>query len=152
MSSVNRVTLIGRLGQDPELRYTTGGAPVVRFSLATSDNWSDKSSGEKKEKTQWHNVVAWSKLAEICSQYLAKGRQVYVDGRIEYREYTDKDGNKRKITEIIARDVQILDTRSASGGAGSSGEKSYSKPDSFSGGDELANHPMGDITDDDIPF
>ncbi len=151
MSSVNRAILIGRLGQDPELRYTAGGAPVVRFSLATSDNWSDKSSGEKKEKTQWHNVVAWSKLAEVCSQYLSKGRQVYVDGRIEYREYTDKDGNKRKITEIIARDLQILG--SAGSGAGPSGERTFSKTDSFpTGADDMPVHSTGDISDDDIPF
>jgi len=152
MSSVNRAILIGRLGQDPELRYTPSGAPVVRFSLATSDNWSDKSSGEKKEKTQWHNVVAWSKLAEICGQYLSKGRQVYVDGRIEYREYTDKDGNKRKITEIIARDVSILDSRSGGMQAGSGGEKTSPRSDAFPSGEDLPSPPARELTEDDIPF
>ncbi len=152
MSSVNRVILIGRLGQDPELRSTPGGSPVVRFSLATSENWSDKSSGEKKEKTQWHNVVAWNKLAEICGQYLSKGRQVYVDGRIEYREYTDKDGIKRKITEIIARDVSILDSRSTGAAGGTGGEKSFGRSDPHAGGFESSPPPSQELTDDDIPF
>lgn len=152
MSSVNKVILVGRLGKDPELRYTPNGSPVARFSLATSESWTDK-GGEKQEKTQWHNIVAWSKLAEICNQYLVKGKMVFIEGRLETREYNDRDGNKRRITEIIARDMVMLDSRSAEAREGFGGGDSHVRPEPAApvvhpGHGEAAEQP----TDDDIPF
>jgi single-strand DNA-binding protein len=105
--SVNKVILLGRLGQDPELKYTPGGAAVCNFSLATTESWSDK-SGQKQEKTEWHRVVVWGKLAELCNQYLAKGRQAFLEGRLQTRSWDDKDGNKRYTTEILASTVQFI--------------------------------------------
>jgi single-strand DNA-binding protein len=105
--SVNKVILLGRLGQDPELKYTPGGAPVCNFSLATSENWTDK-SGQKQERTEWHRVVVWGKLAELCNQYLSKGRQAFVEGRLQTRQWDDKDGQKRYTTEINATTVQFI--------------------------------------------
>jgi single-strand DNA-binding protein len=110
MSSLNKVMLIGNLGKDPEIRYTPDGSPVATFSLATSENWTDK-SGTRQERTEWHNIVAWTRLAELSKRYLAKGRQVYVEGRIRTREWTDKDGNKRRTTEIIATQMVLLGSR-----------------------------------------
>lgn len=110
MTNVNKAILIGRLGKDPEVRRTTSGSPVARFSLATNEVWTDK-NGEKQERTEWHNIVAWSKLAEICEQYLSKGKLVYIEGRIQTREYDDRDGNKRRITEIVASDMKMLGAR-----------------------------------------
>lgn len=119
MSGINKVILVGRLGNDPEIRYTQQGTAVANFSLATSDNWTDK-DGNRQEKTEWHRVVVWGKIAEICGQYLGKGRQVFVEGRLQTRQWDDKDGNKRYTTEINASTVQFLDRgqdqASASGG------------------------------------
>lgn len=111
MASVNKVILIGNLGRDPELRYTTGGTPVANFTLATTDRWNDPSSGEKRERTEWHRIVVWSKQAEIAGEYLRKGRQVYVEGSLQTREWTDRDGNKRYTTEIRAQRFQMLGAR-----------------------------------------
>lgn len=113
--SVNKVILLGRLGQDPELKYTPGGAPVCNFSLATSEAWTDK-QGQKQERTEWHRVVVWGKLAELCNQYLAKGRQAFVEGRVQTRSWDDKDGNKRYTTEINATTVQFIGGASADRG------------------------------------
>ncbi len=110
--SVNKVILLGRLGQDPELKYTPGGSPVCNFSLATTESWTDK-SGQKQEKTEWHRVVVWGKLAELCNQYLAKGRQCFLEGRLQTRSWDDKDGNKRYTTEILANTVQFIGGASA---------------------------------------
>lgn len=101
MSSLNKALLIGRLGKDPELRHIPNGNAVANFSVATFEKWTDKDTGEKKEKTVWHNIVVWGKLAEICHQYLKKGSLVYLEGRIENRSYDDKDGNKKYISEIV---------------------------------------------------
>ena len=106
--SVNKVILLGRLGQDPELKYTPAGASVCNFSLATSESWTDKNSGQKQERTEWHRVVVWGKLAELCNQYLSKGRQAFVEGRLQTRSWDDKDGNKRYTTEIMANTVQFI--------------------------------------------
>ena len=111
--SVNKVILLGRLGQDPELKYTPGGAPVCNFSMATTESWTDK-SGQKQEKTEWHRIVVWGKLAELCNQYLAKGRQAFVEGRLQTRSWDDKDGNKRYTTEILANTVQFIGGATAS--------------------------------------
>ena len=145
MSSLNKVMLIGHLGKDPEVRYTPDGTPVATFSLATSENWTDK-SGTRQERTEWHTVVVWRKLAEICKRYLTKGRQVYIEGRIQSREWNDKEGNKRRTTEIIATQMVMLGSRQQGASSGSS-------EDSYEGGAE-SGQPFGDagITDSDIPF
>lgn len=108
--SINKVILIGNIGQDPEVRYTTGGIAKATFSLATSESWKDQ-QGNQQERTEWHNIVAWRKLAEICGEYLKKGSRIYVEGRIQYRTYDDKDGVKRKITEIVLDQMMMLDSR-----------------------------------------
>src|SRR5579885_1962817 len=105
--SVNKVILVGRLGQNPEVRYTPSGAAVANFSVATNESWTDK-SGQKQERTEWHKVVVWGKLAELCSQYLTKGRQVYLEGRLQTRQWQDKDGQTKYTTEIQAQTVQFL--------------------------------------------
>jgi single-strand DNA-binding protein len=134
---VNKVILIGNLGKDPEVRFTPNGRALAKFSVATSERWTDQ-QGQKQERTEWHNVVVWGKQAETCGQYLAKGRQVFVEGSIRTRSYDDKDGNKKYITEIVARDVRFL------GGAGGRApqEAGVSAP------------PGEDVgpPDDDIPF
>ncbi len=111
MAGVNKAIIIGRLGRDPELRYFQDGTPVANFSVATSEQWTDKQTGEKREKTEWHKIVAFRRLAEICGQYLAKGRQVYIEGRIQTREWEDRDGIKRYTTEIVASNMQMLGSR-----------------------------------------
>lgn len=147
MAGVNKVILIGNLGRDPELRYTQSGQAVGNFTLATTENWTDK-SGEKAERTEWHRIVTWGKLAEMCAQYLTKGRTVYIEGRLQTREWEDRDGHKRQTTEINAATVQFLGGPRGEGGGPRSGS---------SGND---GGPMGDPggssggppPDDDIPF
>lgn len=156
MSGVNKVIIIGRLGADPELKYTSSGTAIARFNVATSDQWTDKNTGEKQEKTQWHRVVAWTKLAELCGQYLKKGRQVYVEGQLQTRSWDDKEGIKRYTTEIRAQTIQFLGSAGASahaadgtfGGGGGGGNGSSVEPagDSPFSGEEPA------LTDEDIPF
>jgi len=113
MSNVNKAILIGRLGADPELRYTTDGTSVASFNMATSETWKDK-GGNKQEKTEWHRVVAWRRLGEIAGEYLKKGSLVYIEGRIRSREYDAKDGTKRKVFEIEATDMKMLSPRTTS--------------------------------------
>jgi single-strand DNA-binding protein len=113
MASVNRVTLVGNLGKDPDTRYTPSGTAVTGVSLATSRTWKDKESGEKKEETTWHNLVFIGRLAEIAGQYLKKGSQVYVEGRISVRKWQDRDGRDRYTTEIVVNEMQILGGRQA---------------------------------------
>jgi single-strand DNA-binding protein len=112
--SINKVTLIGNLGKDPELRYTSSGVAVATFSLATNESWKDQ-DGNLQDKTQWHNIVAWKKLAEICGEYLKKGSKVYLEGRLQYRTYDDKNGVKKYITEIVLEEMLMLDSRGSSG-------------------------------------
>jgi single-strand DNA-binding protein len=145
--SVNKVILVGRLGKDPELKYTASGTPYCRFSMATDDVWNDKGTGERQEKTEWHNIVAWDRLAEICNQYLTKGRLVYIEGALQTREWDDQEGNKRKITEIRARDMVMLG--SAGDGAGGGQRRAASAEGSAAGGSAPSTST---ITDDDIPF
>ena len=137
--SVNRAFLIGNLGKDPEVRLTPGGQAVARFPVATSEVWNDK-EGQRQERTEWHNVVVWGKQGETCGQYLAKGRQVFVEGSIRTRQYDDKDGNRRYITEIIAQRVQFL------GGAGRGAEARGGAAE------EAPAAPPASAEDDDIPF
>ena len=142
MAGINKVILIGRLGSDPEVRYTPSGVAVANFNIATSEEWKDKDSGEKKERTEWHRIVAWRRLGEICGEYLSKGKQVYVEGRLQTRDWEDRDGNKRYTTEIVATDVQFLGTRDSS----ESARPRSTSPSDFQGG------PAQGPGDDDIPF
>lgn len=156
---VNKVILVGYLGQDPDMRYTPSGQGVCELRLATSESWNDK-NGQRQERTEWHRIVVWGKRAEVCSKYLAKGRQVYVEGRIQTRSYDDKEGQKRYITEIIANDVQFLGGgKGEGGGAGGSGGRSSNNdgPPPPSDGDFGAGFSgggggSGGGPDDDIPF
>lgn len=143
MAGINKAIIIGRLGSDPEVRYTPSGAAVANFNIATSEEWKDKDTGEKKERTEWHRIVAWNRLGEICGEYLSKGRQVYIEGRIQTRSWDDRDGNKRYTTEIVATDVQFLGGRDAAGSP-------RSPADSSGGG--YQGPPMSGPGDDDIPF
>lgn len=118
--SVNKVILVGNLGKDPELRYTPSGAAVATFSIATTERYKDR-DGNRQEKTEWHNIVAWRQLAEICGKFLHKGKQVYIEGKIQTRSYDDRDGNKRYITEIVADQMQMLGGRDDQGGGQQSG-------------------------------
>jgi single-strand DNA-binding protein len=147
MSSLNKVMLIGNLGKDPEIRYTQDGSPVASFSLATSETWTDK-SGNRQEHTEWHNIVAWTRLAELSKRYLSKGRQVYIEGRLRTREWSDKDGNKRRTTEVIASQMVLLGARQQAEGATSYPAPVQKSPtESF----EQSFNDSG-ITDEDIPF
>jgi single-strand DNA-binding protein len=153
MKSVNKVILIGRLGRDPEMKYTGTGTPFCRFSIATDDSWTDKTSGERQERTEWHNIVVWDRLAEICNEYLRKGRLVYIEGALQTREWDDQEGNKRKITEVRARDMVLLGSPQSEGGGGGSQQRRTMSAGSSaapSGGSENGGAPP--ITDDDIPF
>ena len=147
--SVNKVMLIGNLGKDPELRFTPSGRAVARFSVATSEQWTTP-EGQKQERTEWHNVVVWGKQAESCGQYLSKGRQVFIDGSIRSRQYDDKEGQKRYITEIIAQRVQFLGGGRGDGaGAGASAGAPVGRGSGGGGGEDMPA-PMPE--DDDIPF
>ena len=106
--SVNKVILVGRLGRDPEMKYTASGTPFCRFSMATDEGWMDKTSGERTEKTEWHNIVVWDRLAEICNQYLTKGMRVYVEGRVSMRMWDGNDGQKHSSLELRATDMMML--------------------------------------------
>ncbi len=148
MAGVNKAILIGNLGRDPELRYTQNGQAVVNFTLATSETWNDKASGEKVERTEWHRIVVWGRVGELCAQYLTKGRSVYVEGRIQTREWEDKEGNKRKTTEINAQQVLMLGRR---------GEGPESGGGEIGGGGDAGGESRPPVTDpktsdDDIPF
>lgn len=153
MAGVNKAILVGNLGRDPEMRQTPNGQSVVNFTLATSENWTDK-SGERQERTEWHRIVVWGRTAEMCNQYLSKGRTVYIEGRIQTREWEDKDGNKRYTTEINAQTVQFIGPRQdGGGGGGSPGGSGYSGGGGFSGGrGDGGNMDPGPPMDDDIPF
>lgn len=139
MASVNKVILIGNLGRDPEVRFTQGGTPVANFTMATTERWNDP-SGEKKERTEWHRIVVWGKQAEVAAEYLKKGRSVYVEGSLQTREWTDRDGNKRYTTEVRAQRLQFLGARPDDRGG--------SAPAPV----EEAAEPAGGYADDDIPF
>lgn len=144
---INKVILIGNLGADPEVRHTAGGSAVTNLSLATSESWRDKQSGEMNEKTEWHRVVMFSKLAEIAGEYLRKGSKVYVEGRLQTRKWQDRDGNDRYTTEIVANEMQMLDSRGGSEPLEDGGRSRY--------GSEPAPAPApagGGNIEDDIPF
>jgi single-strand DNA-binding protein len=143
---VNKVILVGNLGRDPEIRSLPSGQPVANFSLATSRRWKDR-EGNRQEKTEWHNIVCYGKQAEIAGQYLTKGKQIFVEGRIETRSWDDKQtGEKKYRTEIICDNFQMLG--SAGGGRGGGGQASHDEEPSYGGG----GGPAGGGDDDDIPF
>lgn len=146
--SVNKAILVGNLGKDPELRYTPSGTAVCTFSIATTDRFKNK-QGEQQERTEWHNVVVWAGLAEICGKYLTKGKQVYIEGRIQNRSYDDRDGNKRYITEVVANEMQMLSRSGESGGGGSRPAAEYGAPASSPA---AASQEPPFNPDDDIPF
>ena len=142
-SGINKVILVGNLGQDPEVRFTAGGAAVTTLSLATSESWKDKESGQDQEKTEWHRVVLWNRLAENAGEYLKKGSKVYIEGQLQTRKW-EQDGQTRYTTEVIGRDMQFLDSR-----AGSSASNNYEDMNQ-----DVSNGAMPEsgINDDDIPF
>jgi single-strand DNA-binding protein len=144
MAGVNKVILIGNLGRDPELRYTQSGQPVANFTMATTESWNKRDGSGREEKTEWHRIVAWGRTAELCAQYLAKGRTVYVEGRLQTREWEDREGKKQRTTEIVANTVQFLGGNRGAGGAGPA-EKAPAG--GFDPGPSDAPPP-----EDDIPF
>lgn len=172
MASVNKVIIVGNLGKDPETRYSPNGGAICNVRIATTRNWKDKATGEKKEETEWHSVVFYDRLAEIAGEYLKKGRSVYVEGRLKTRKWQDKEGQDRYTTEIIAQEMQLLGSREGMGGGGGGGGGDdgggYSR-ESYGGGSGgggarsgggggAARKPapsggagLGDM-DDDIPF
>jgi len=145
MAGVNKVILVGNLGRDPELRHTPQGQAVANFTMATSENWMGR-DGQKQERTEWHRVVVWGKLAELCGKYLAKGRKAYIEGKLQTRSWDNKEGQKQYTTEIVANVVQFLDSAGAGAGApshGGGGDDPFGAPPDFGGGNEAS---------DDIPF
>ena len=155
MGSVNKVILVGNLGRDAELRYTPGGAPVATLNLATTEVWNDKASGQKQEKTEWHRIVLWGKSAESLSEYLTKGKQIFVEGRLQTRKWQDKDGNDKYTTEIRADRITLLGGGGGGGGMGGGARSQQRTPAAVGagGGDhEPMGEPINDLTDDDIPF
>ena len=150
---INKVILVGTLGRDPEMRYTAAGKAIANTSLATNESWKDKNTGEKQERTEWHRIVVWGKLAELCNQYLTKGRQAFVEGTLQTRSWDDKSGQKRYTTEINAKTVQFIGGASAGAGAGASkdngGAPTY---DSSMVNQEYDISTDTNFTSDDIPF
>ena len=144
-SGINKVILVGNLGQDPEVKYTAGGAAVTTLSLATSESWKDKDTGQDQEKTEWHRVVLWRRLAEIAGEYLKKGSKVYIEGQLQTRKW-EQDGQTRYTTEVVGRDMQFLDSR---GNTSSENSSTYEDVNQDMGSQNL---PDSGITDDDIPF
>ena len=153
MGSVNKVILVGNLGRDAELRYTPGGAAVATLNMATTEVWNDK-GGQRQEKTEWHRVVLWGKTAESLNEYLTKGKQIYVEGRLQTRQWDDKDGNKRYTTEIRGDRIVLLGGGSGGGRGASGGGGERGGGSSSGGGDFGAPGPESSapLTDDDIPF
>lgn len=152
MAGINKAIVLGRLARDPEVRYTSDGTAIANFTVATSEEWKDRNTGEKKERTEWHRIVAFRRLGEICGEYLSKGRQVYIEGRIQTREWEDRDGNKRYTTEIVANQMQMLGGRDANRASAPPRQQT-----SASGSYGASNVPGDDTPppgapDDDIPF
>lgn len=155
---VNKAILIGNLGKDPELRYTPGGSPVASFSFATSERYNDR-SGQTQKRTSWHNIVAWGKLAELANQFLKKGRSAYIEGRISYRSWDDRDGNKRYRTEIVASTIEFLGGGQGGGDYGEPPAQSQPQYNQSSGGDQQfdgdqqsGGGQQENIVEDDLPF
>ncbi len=140
-SGINKVILVGNLGKDPDMRYTAGGDAVANLSIATSESWNDNQTGEKKEKTEWHRVVFFRRIAEVCGEYLKKGSSVYIEGSLRTRDWEDDQGNKRYTTEIIGREMQMLGGRRSEDNMDQSPQMNSSSP-----------QPEEGLIDDEIPF
>ena len=140
-SGINKVILVGNLGKDPDMRYTAGGDAVANLSIATSESWNDNQTGEKKEKTEWHRVVFFRRIAEVCGEYLKKGSSVYIEGSLRTRDWEDDKGNKRYTTEIIGREMQMLGGRRSEDNMDQSPQMNSSSPQTEEG-----------LIDDEIPF
>jgi single-strand DNA-binding protein len=164
MAGVNKVIVVGNLGNDPEVRYTPSGSAVATISVATSDSWKDKQTGEQREKTEWHRIVMFNRLGEIAGEYLRKGSQVYIEGKLQTRKWQDQSGNDRYTTEIVANTMQMLGGRSATGGTANFDQSAPAQNSYQQGGQKQAPsapkrqnqpqapmEPMADF-DDDIPF
>jgi len=154
---VNKVILVGNCGKDPETRYMPSGGAVTNISIATSEGWKDKQTGESKEKTEWHNIVFFNRLAEIAGEYLKKGSQIYVEGKLQTRKWQDKSGNDRYTTEIVANEMQMLGSRSGGGSYAPAGGQSSAQSSTQANGHtksqaEPAAAVVEDGFDDDIPF
>jgi single-strand DNA-binding protein len=154
--SVNKVILVGRLGKDPETKFTSGGQALATFTMATDSSYKDR-SGERQKRTEWHRIKVWGKLAEIVQQYLKKGSLVFIEGRIETREWQDKEGQKRYTTEIVANEMRMLGGRSDGMAAGAGAGGGGGRTDDFDQGGGHSDEPMGgssgpEISDEDIPF
>ncbi len=139
---INKAIIVGNLGADPEIRYTKDGSPVATFNVATTERWRDK-EGNQQESTEWHRIVAWRKLAEICGEYLHKGSRVYIEGKIQTRKWTDQSGNDRYTTEIVAREMKMLDRRESGAGPSAGSSQDRSAPESSSSYSDMG---------DDVPF
>ncbi len=157
-SGLNKVFLLGRLGNDPEVRYTTNGGAVANFNVATNESWTDK-QGQKQERTEWHRVVVWGKLGELCGQYLTKGRQAFLEGKLQTREWTDKEGAKRYTTEIVASNVQFIGGPGDRAGQGaqdfnqqSSGGAEFGDSNHGGGAPQSFQKSESPISDDEVPF
>jgi single-strand DNA-binding protein len=151
---VNKVILIGNLGQDPESRTTPGGTTVTNIRIATSESWRDKASGEMKEQTEWHSIVLWGRLGEIAAEYLRKGSQVFVEGRLQTRKWQDKQGNDRYTTEVVASEMQMMGSRGGAGAGASQETRDAREPAARAptGATGERPAPSGADFDDDIPF
>ena len=151
---INKVILVGNLGNDPDVRATASGARIANISLATTDSWTDKQTGQKQDRTEWHRVVFFNRMAEIVEQYLTKGSQVYVEGRLQTRKWQDQNGQDRYTTEIVANDMQMLGGRTGGGGGGNYGSTAPMDPPANKPAQQSAAPAAGpDINfDDDIPF
>jgi single-strand DNA-binding protein len=157
---INKVILVGNLGADPETRYTASGAAITSIRIATSESWKDKQTGEPQERTEWHSITFFGRLAEIAGEYLRKGTQVYVEGRLQTDKWQDKDGNDRYTTKVIANEMQMLGSRGGEGGGGGGGHDGgfrrtpggNRKPDQSQGRGDRGPAPDEGFADDDIPF
>lgn len=154
---VNKVILVGNLGKDPEMKYTASGAAIANITIATSESWNDKQTGEKQEKTEWHRVVFFRRLAEIAGEYLRKGSQVYIEGKLQTRKWQDQNGQDRYTTEIVANEMQMLGSRGGEGGGGGASQGGggggfRNNPNPPARQPQSAPQGENDFADDDIPF
>lgn len=154
MSGINKVILLGRLGKDPEMRHTPTGVPVCTLVIATSEVYTDKTTNERKEITEWHNVVLWRRLAETAEKYLSKGREVYIEGKIRTRSWDDESGQKRYTTEVVADNMQLIgrSSESSSPSSSSSSDTPYGSGQPQSAGAASGGHDQGSDSGDDLPF
>lgn len=151
MAGINKVILVGNLGADPEVRYTSGGTAVANFTMATSESWKDKNSGEKKQKTEWHRIVIWGAQAEVAGQYLNKGRQIYLEGKLQTRKWQDNNGTDRYVTEIVASHFLMVGGRRDSQGNQNPTPNQNQKPNNQNNGYDGGYSGFPNM-DDDIPF